>query len=68
MSKTIKLDESVYDRLTGLMGPKESYSQVVERILILFDKVGELRDVLEGKIRFEEFKHGPEKIRDLQVR
>jgi predicted CopG family antitoxin len=52
MSKTIKLEDKVYDKLTGLMGAKETYSQVVERILILFDKMGDLRDILEGAIAF----------------
>lgn len=52
MSKTIKLEDKVYDKLTDLMGPKETYSQVVERILFLFDKMGELQNVLEGAIAF----------------
>ena len=52
MSKTIKLEDAVYEKLTGLMWPKETYSQVVERILVLFDKMGDLRDILEGAIAF----------------
>jgi len=52
MSKTIKLEDAVYNKLTGLMGPKETYSQVVDRILVLFDKMGDLRDILEGAIAF----------------
>ena len=52
MSKTIKLENSVYHQLTELMGPKETYSQVVERILTLFGKMGELRNVLEGAVTF----------------
>jgi predicted CopG family antitoxin len=52
VSKTIKLEDKVYDKLTGLMGPKETYSQVVERILKLFDKMGDLKDILEGAIAF----------------
>lgn len=54
MSRTIKLEDSVYNTLTGLMGPKETYSQVVERILTLFDKMGELRNVLEGAARYRQ--------------
>ena len=53
MSKTIKLEDKVYDQLTELMRPKETYSQVVERILTLFGKMGELRDVLEGAVAFQ---------------
>ena len=52
MSKTIKLDDVVYDKLTGLMRPKETYSQVVERVLMMFDKLGDLRNVLEGAIEY----------------
>ena len=67
MSKTIKLDDTVYNKLTGLMRPKETYSQVVERILLMFDKLGELKNVLEGAIeyrkgqmeRLEQQKHVP---------
>ncbi|MBU2685779.1 MAG: hypothetical protein KKF27_21270, partial [Gammaproteobacteria bacterium] len=54
VSKTVKLEDKVYNKLMTLMHPKETYSQVVERILILFDKMGELRDVLEGQIAFRE--------------
>jgi len=50
--RSIQLQPEVYDRLTGLMGPKETYSQVVERILVLFDKMGDLRDILSGAIAF----------------
>jgi predicted CopG family antitoxin len=56
MSKTIKLDDPIYGKLTALMQPKETYSQVVERILTLFDKMGELRDVLEGAVAFQNHK------------
>ena len=52
MSKTIKLEDKVYNDLTDLMAPKETYSQVVERILFLFDKMGELRNILEGAVAF----------------
>ena len=54
MSKTIKLEDAVYNKLTGLMRPKETYSQVVERVLMMFDKLGELRDVLEGAAVFRQ--------------
>ena len=53
MSKTIKLEDRVYDRLTTLLLPKQSYSQTVERVLDLFDKMGELRSVLEGAVAFK---------------
>lgn len=52
MSKTIKLEDAVYDKLTRLMGAKETYSQVVGKVLMMFDKLGALRDVLEGAIEY----------------
>jgi predicted CopG family antitoxin len=54
VSKTIKLEDKVYEKLTLMMRPKETYSQVVERILLMFDKLGELRDVLEGLVAFKQ--------------
>jgi len=54
MSKTIKLENAVYDRLTGLMWPKESYSKVIERMLDTFDKLGPLKDVLEGAVAYRQ--------------
>jgi len=64
MSKTIKIDDAVYDQLTNLMRPKETYSQVVVRILLMFDKLGQLRDVLEGAI---EYRKGQAERLNLQM-
>ncbi len=52
MSKTIKVDQHIYDALTALMWPKETYSKVIERVLSTYGKLGELRDVLEGSIAY----------------
>ena len=54
MSKTIKLDESVYDKLTNLKWGNDSYSKVIERILDAFDKLGPLKDVLEGAVAYRQ--------------
>jgi predicted CopG family antitoxin len=53
MSKTIKLEDSVYLRLEGFRGKRETFSQAVDRLLKMLSKVGELRDVLEGAVAFE---------------
>lgn len=53
MSKTIKLEDSVYYRLEGFRGKRETFSQAVDRLLEMLSKVGELRDVLEGAVAFE---------------
>ena len=54
--KTIKLEEPVYHRLDQFRGKRETFSQAVERLLTLLDRVGELRSVLEGQIEYAEFK------------
>ena len=54
MSKTIKLDDKIYDKLTGLMGPKETYSQVVERLLVFVDRQLEVLNALEGAAMFRQ--------------
>ena len=48
MTKCIKLQDPVYARVTELMGPKESYSDTVKRMLDMYDKLGDLRTVLEN--------------------
>ena len=52
MSKTIKLDQSVYDDLTTLLQPKETYSECVGRLLDFLRTMGQVRDVLEGVTAF----------------
>lgn len=66
MSKTIRLEDQVYEKLTGLMRPKETYSQVVERVLTLFDRMGELRDVLEGAVEYR--KHQNDSLKELATK
>jgi predicted CopG family antitoxin len=39
MSKAIKVDEKVYEQLTRLLQPRETYSQVVGRLLALQEGV-----------------------------
>jgi predicted CopG family antitoxin len=53
MSKTIKLEDLVYDELTTMLKPKETYSQCEARLLTFVRTMGELRDVLEGVIAFQ---------------
>ena len=68
MSKTIKLEDEVYDRLENFRDKRETYSQAVERLLELPTRIKELGSILEGQAKNPEFKHGPEKIQGLQVR
>ncbi len=39
MSKTIKVDDHVYTRLTTLQRPRETYSQTVDRLINVSDNV-----------------------------
>lgn len=50
MSKSVKLELSVYDRLEKFRGKKETFSAAVDRLLTLMEKMGELRNVIEGGI------------------
>lgn len=52
MPKTIKLEDHVYNKLTTYLAPKGTYSQVVERVLVVVDEVRKLRDVLEAVTHF----------------
>ena len=53
--KTVKLAEPVYNRLDAFRGKRETFSQAVDRLLTLLDKVGELRGLLEGQTEFAHF-------------
>ena len=59
MSKTIKVSELCYERLTRLLRPKESYSQVVIRLLDIHDLVIRLplREHITGKSNGGRDKH-----------
>jgi predicted CopG family antitoxin len=48
MVKCIKLQEPIYDRVTTLMAPKESYSDTIKRLLDMYEKLGDLCTVLEN--------------------
>jgi len=64
MSKSIKLSEPVYEKLREFQGKRESFSEAVGRLLTMLEKVGELRDVLEGQIAFRN--HQKERLEKLQ--
>jgi len=57
MSKAIKLDLEVYERLDQLRGKGETFSQVVERLLTIKGKVSELVAVLSGIHHFREWQN-----------
>lgn len=56
MPRNIQLQDDVYTRLETFRGKRETFSEAVNRLLTLLSKVSELRDVLEGGIKYEEWK------------
>ena len=54
MSKSIKLEDQVYDRLEAFRDKKETFSQAVERLLELPRRITELANIMEGKITHQE--------------
>jgi len=68
LNKTIKVEDQVYDKLEQIRGKRETFSEVVGRLLDIYDKLGMISTLVEGQGAYQEWKHGPEKIRDLQVR
>lgn len=54
MSKTIKLEDEIYQRLERWRGKRETFSEAVARLLNIQDAVGGLQDILEGQIAFRE--------------
>ncbi len=56
MRKTIKVDEQVYNDLDNFREKRETFSQAIVRLLALMSKVGELRSILEGGIKYEQWR------------
>lgn len=56
MRKTISLDSDTYDKLERFRGKRETFSDAVDRLLTLLDRVGMLRDIIEGGIKFDDLK------------
>jgi len=46
MSKTIRVDDNVYERLQGLQGPRETYNQVIDRCLSTVEAIKGVSDIL----------------------
>lgn len=68
MSKTIKVEEKVYHQLDQLRGKRETFSDIVAKLLTTKEAVDTMTGLWHGQGAQGEFKHGPERIRDLQVR
>ncbi len=56
MSKVIKLGDDVYNGLREMQAPRESYSEVVARLLDIWRALHGLEPILRGSIAYHEFK------------
>ncbi|MBA7560965.1 hypothetical protein ES708_02599 [subsurface metagenome] len=68
MSKIIKLEERVYNQLDQLRGNRETFSNVVTKLLTTKEGFDTMFQLWYGPKTESEVKHRPERIRDLQVR
>lgn len=46
MSKSIKITDETYEELRALQGPRETYSQVILRLLAIIKPLQEAKDIL----------------------
>lgn len=46
MSKSIKVSDQVYNRLLELLKPRETFSEVIQRVLKVYDTVSNVSDIL----------------------
>lgn len=56
MSKTIRLEDEVYNRLDNIRGKRETFSQSVDRLVKIHDGLGMITDIIEGNRKLEELK------------
>lgn len=54
MSKSIKVSERNYNRIVGLLRPREAMDDVITRAFDTQEKARELLDTIEGSIKFRE--------------
>lgn len=57
MSRQIRVEESVYERLAELRGRDETFSDVIGRLVGSRETICNLINVLEGVIRYREWQH-----------
>lgn len=64
MSKVIKVDDKVYDQLDKLRDPGETFSRVIEQILIARGSLFNMFSALEGQLKFRKWQE--QNLKDLQ--
>jgi len=55
MLKSIKVEEAVYNKLDELRGKRETFSQVVGRLIVIKEGIAGLVNVLEGNKAYAEY-------------
>jgi len=55
-TKTVKLEQEVYDELEKFRDKRETFSQAIGTLLGARIRIWQLVDVLEGSLRFQELK------------
>lgn len=63
MSKTIKVEDKVYDGLETFRDKRETFSEAVERLLSVAGELYLVADILEGQAKFKEFQG--ERLKEL---
>lgn len=54
MSKTIKLTDETYKGLEEILRPRETFSEAVARLLLVYEQQFNLLNTIEGATRFRE--------------
>lgn len=55
MSKTIKVEDQVYRRLEEIRDWKETYSQVIAKLLAAREEFCQVIEVIAGQVKFREW-------------
>lgn len=56
MNHSIKVSEETYQELLKLQRPRETFSEIVERLLVVQSKLRELANIIEGQAAYAEWK------------
>lgn len=52
MSRTIKVDNQVYEQLEQLRRKRETFSQAVDRLLKVYETLSQAVGIMEGQVSF----------------
>lgn len=55
MSRAIKVEDDIYDKLNELRTGRETFSDVIRPLLIARARILEVMDTLESQLRFREW-------------